>query len=103
MTRRADIASARTARRATAHPARVPQLAVGRQVVQPRENLMTEAAIPAASDLLNSRVPAPTPPPAPAWQPAGLPVAPPAFHAPEAVAARAEIESLKSDKEFYAT
>jgi hypothetical protein len=44
------------------------------------------------------------PPPAAApsltW-PAGLPVTPPAFYEQEAVASRAEIEQLKSDKDFY--
>jgi hypothetical protein len=50
-----------------------------------------------ASDLLNGS-PAPA---APAWQPAGMPVAPPAFRAPEAAAARATIEQRKGDKDFY--
>jgi hypothetical protein len=65
---------------------------------------MSDAAIaPAApgataSDLLNSGA---APAAAPSWQPAGMPVTPSAFDAPEAVRARAEIETLKADKTFY--
>ena len=67
---------------------------------------MTDAAVaipsvaPAASDLLNGNA-APAAPSAPKWQPAGFPVAPAAFDAPEAVAARATIEQRKGDKDFY--
>lgn len=63
---------------------------------------MTEAAIApaapgaAASDLLNNSGGA-VPPAAPAWQPA-LPIG---YDAPEATSARAEIETLKADKNFY--
>ncbi len=67
---------------------------------------MTEAATAApagvtTTDLLSSSAAAATLP-APSFMPAGFPVTPPAFNAPEAVAARAEIDTLKSDKEFYA-
>jgi len=65
----------------------------------------TSAAPAAPSDLLNGGAAppptAPAPAAAPAWQPAGMPVTPAAFDAPEAVAARAEIKSKISDKEFY--
>ena len=68
---------------------------------------MSDAAIsPAAptigmSDLLNgaSTPAAPTAPPS--FMPVGFPVTPPAFDAPEAVAARATIEQRKGDKDFY--
>src|SRR5580704_10179404 len=53
-----------------------------------------------ASDLLNGGA-TPAPAAEPKWQPVGLPVAPPAFDAPEAVAARAEIKDKTGDKEFY--
>jgi hypothetical protein len=62
---------------------------------------MTEAAAtpaPGASDLINnSGAAAAKSPPALAWQP----TAPPGYDAPEAVSARAEIETLKADKTFY--
>jgi hypothetical protein len=45
---------------------------------------------------------APATAPAPSRQPAGMPVTPAAFDAPEAVAARGRIEELKGDKAFYA-
>ena len=56
-------------------------------------------AVGASALLTNSTAPAAPPPPS--FMPAGFPVAPPAFDEPAAVAARAEINSLKSDKEFY--
>jgi hypothetical protein len=67
---------------------------------------MTDAAVaipsvaPATSDLLNSSA-APPPATAPKWQPTGFPIAPAAFDAPEAVAARAEIKEKAGDKDFY--
>jgi hypothetical protein len=60
---------------------------------------MTEQAT--ASDLLNGSA-APAAPQAPAYRPEGFPVTPLAANAPEAIEARAEIEALKSDKDFYA-
>jgi hypothetical protein len=61
---------------------------------------LSEAA--AASDLTGGAAPA-APAAAPVYRPEGFPVTPAAFHAPEAVAARAEIETLKADKQFYET
>ena len=67
---------------------------------------MTDTAIApaapgaAASDLL-SRGNSASPPAAPSWQPAGIPVTPGAFDAPEAVAARAEIKTKIGDSAFY--
>lgn len=62
----------------------------------------TAPAAPAATttDLLNTS--SAPPPAAPKFMPVGFPVAPPAFNEAAAVAARAEIETLKGDKEFYA-
>src|SRR5271154_2303165 len=68
---------------------------------------MTEAApspspaAPAvgASDVLTS-IAAPAAAPAPAYLPIGFPKTPDAFHAPEAVAARAAIEERKADLAF---
>jgi hypothetical protein len=54
-----------------------------------------------ATDLLNNTSAPPSPAPAPAWQPVGMPITPPAFDAPEAVAARAEIKAKIGDSEFY--
>jgi hypothetical protein len=51
------------------------------------------------SDILNSGPSQLSP--APKFMPEGFPVAPPAYNAPEAVAARATIEERKGDKEFY--
>jgi hypothetical protein len=51
-----------------------------------------------ASDLLNSGA---APAAALSWQPAGMPVTPSAFDAPEAISARTEIDVLKADKSFY--
>jgi hypothetical protein len=67
---------------------------------------MTEAPTVGASAMLSgttaSPPPAPSaPPPPPSFMPAGMPVAPPAFNAPEAVAARVTIEQRKGDKDFY--
>jgi hypothetical protein len=61
--------------------------------------MTTDTIAPAGgvSDLLSNGGPPPAAPVAPAWQPAP----PVAFSAPEAAAARAEIETLKADKSFY--
>jgi hypothetical protein len=40
--------------------------------------------------------------PAPSWTPAGMPTAPAAFDAPEAQAARDQIQAKLGDKEFFA-
>ena len=64
---------------------------------------MTDASI--ASAAVSDELPAgATPQPsasAPAWQPAGMPVTPADFNSPEAVAARAEIDAKKGDRDFY--
>lgn len=59
------------------------------------------APVGGVSDLLNSAATAPAAPPAPGWMPAGFPVTPAEFDAPEAVAARAEIREKIGDKDFY--
>jgi hypothetical protein len=66
--------------------------------------MTTEAATAApasvtATDLITAPA-APAAPATPSFMPAGFPATPEVFNAPEAVAARKEIELLKSDKEF---
>jgi hypothetical protein len=58
----------------------------------------TAALPPVAASDLSSAPAAPAAPPS--FMPTGLPVIPPSFDAPEAVAARAKIEELKSSKQF---
>jgi hypothetical protein len=65
-------------------------------------NAAVSTPAPGVSDLLNSSAAPQQPPPPPKFMPTGFPVAPPAFNEPTAISARAEIESLKSDKEFFA-
>jgi hypothetical protein len=62
---------------------------------------MTEQIV--TSELLNgSAAPVvPAAPAAPVYRPEGFPVTPAAFDASEAVSARAEIDSLKGDRDFY--
>jgi hypothetical protein len=62
---------------------------------------MTEAAAPAGatSDLLYGSTALPTPA-SPQWRPENYPVAPAAYGASEAVAARARIEELKADTDW---
>lgn len=65
---------------------------------------MTDTTVGAADLLSSSSSAAPGVPaaaPAPSWRPAGMPVTPAAFDAPEAQAARAEIQTKIGDKEFY--
>ena len=68
---------------------------------------MSEAAIAlgapsiGASDLINGNAAPGAQPAPPSFMPAGFPVAPAAFDAPEAAAARAEIKDKIADKEFY--
>jgi hypothetical protein len=64
---------------------------------------MTDAAIASPAAPAAPAPTTPAAPAAPATLPAGFPVAPSAFDAPEAVAARAEIKAKIGDSEFYKT